>query len=138
MTLLTLERKLRNGETPESMGLKPIGGGVQKTAYIVHCDIRDYIVKRNTGGFRVVDYKGNPKRICPNLQKYGIIRVIQKIVGEWLIQEATTPLLDSKDKMAWELYDKFDRIRRDDGIEGDFHAGNFGVTKNGRLVCFDW
>lgn len=145
MTLLTLERKLRSGETPKTLGLKSLGNGVQKTAYLVKCDVRDYVVKENTGAFRLLDAKGNAKKICPNLQKYGIIRVIQKQVGNWLIQEYTEQLgsLDIKHphyNTAWETYNNFDRNRREDKSipRGDFHAWNFGVTKSGRLVCFDW
>ena len=135
MTLLTLERKLRNGETPESLGMKELGNGVQKTAYLIKCDVRDYVVKKNTGAYN--GGCGNGKKICPNLQRFGIIRVIQKQVGEWLIQEMTTPLCKiAYDSQVWKLYESF--INAEDRPRGDYHAGNFGVTKSGRLVCFDW
>lgn len=130
------------------MGLKRLGNGVQKTAYVIEfpkklwdVEPRRYVVKENTGGY------GREEIIRPpDLSAFGIETIYQILAGNYIIQELTKVLCTvDYNHPAWQVYNEFNNkrwtIKDKNGnrkYRGDYHDGNFGVRADGSLVCFDW
>jgi len=132
MNVSYLERQLRAGKSPESLGAKIIGNGAQRTAY----RIDNLVIKSNSGGWRT-GLKRPPKEIA----QYGAIPCRQYKAGKWIIQQFVTPLCDVKTRqwnfpvdhsarIAWKVLDTANL--------GDIHEYNCGVNNDGKLVVFDW
>lgn len=128
-----IQRQLRAGKTPESLGAIVCGQGVQKAAYRIPGSI--YVIKEMAdGGYRDGSDKP-PKRI----KHYGARAAIKFRAGKWSFQEYVTPIC----KMSFEDKQKHvDALNRHEKMYNehfaDLHSGNVGIAKNGDLVVFDW
>lgn len=132
-----IERQLRAGKTPESLGGKKIGSGVCKTAYLFN---DSFVVKANAqGGWSGIAQKNPPKWI----RKYGARAPRTYKAGKYIIQEFVTPLCDSNNTWTCtpEIRAQWRRMYDARGLHQgghDVHEYNCGTDKNGQLVVFDW
>jgi len=128
-----IQRQLRAGKTPESLGAIICGQGVQKAAYRIPGSI--YVIKEmSDGGYR--DGSDKPPK---GIKKYGARAAIKFRAGKWSFQEYVTPIC----KLSYEERDSHsDALKRHRDMYnsdlGDLHEGNVGIAKNGDLVVFDW
>lgn len=134
-----LIQALRRGYTPEQIaGLKELESGAQKTAYSYSDNWGEYVVKENTGG-----WVNSEQKRAPNLKRYGCDTIRQWFAKDYIVQEYVTPLrmrnaewneyLVPKKHPAWNVFREVRTHER-----GDYHEANFGIRKDGTLVCFDW
>ena len=138
ISFLTLQRKLKSGTHPCKLPcVKTLDRGAQKRGYLVRTNTgMEWIVKDNSGGWR-----DSTQVRPPNLRKYGCSSIVQIKAGDYIIQEYVTPLQNREtfkiqvpsDNPVWEVFHEITVKER-----GDYHAANFGISKGGRLVCFDW
>jgi len=131
--IIYIERQLRAGKTPQSLGAVEIGRGVQKAAY--RFPDSPYVVKEcGDGGYQDGSDKP-PKKI----RDYGARAARKWRAGKWTFQEMVTPIVDLTREQKTEHADAIKRHRdMRHACIGDLHAGNVGIAKNGDLVVFDW
>lgn len=142
MNIIYLERQLRAGRSPESLGGVVVGSGAQKKAY----RIGNVVVKENTGAWCKADEKRPPKGISA----YGARFVRQYRAGKYVLQEFVTPLCSQREGEnngncnydgKWNIekgsavYNQWKLLNRQ---WGEMHQYNCGIDANGKLVVFDW
>lgn len=119
-----IERQLRAGRTPESLGAVEIGRGVCKAAY----RIGNMVIKENAQG----GYAGTEQKLPPKCIRAYMARTYK--AGQYIIQEYAEPL----SKMQ-HVPDNILQEYRDIQKHGlDTHRANCGVTASGKFVVFDW
>lgn len=135
MNVIYLERQLRAGRTPQSLGGKEIGRGVCKSAYLFNDGL---VVKENAqNGFAATEEKTPPNWI----KQYGARAPRTYKAGKYIIQELVTVLSkipDYENTPAGKTWRVINEMARKHGGPYDMHQHNCGVDKNGQLVVFDW
>ncbi len=128
-----IQRQLRAGRTPESLGATIVGRGVQKAAYQIPGSV--YVIKEMEAG----GYQDGSDKPPNGIKKYGARAAIKFRAGKWSFQECVIPIC----KLTSEQRDEHKKALhrhlklRHSGL-GDLHEGNVGIAKNGDLVVFDW
>lgn len=119
-----IERMLRAGRTPESLGAVEIGRGVCKAAY----RIGNMVIKESAQG----RFKGDAQKLPPKCIRQYQARTYK--AGAYIIQEYAEPLSNMK-----HIPDNIIQEYRDIQKHGlDTHRANCGVTASGKFVIFDW
>jgi hypothetical protein len=142
-SFLNLTRKLRSGEvTPQTLGAKVIGKGVQNIAYeYVLSDGHSVIIKQAAGGYNC-GQGGAPIRIPAGMiTPFNARFVFTEVCGNWLMQAKVDHLIvdlqDDKDLMEKYRKQYLDWSNMYRQVKADLHARNCGIL-NGELVVFDW
>lgn len=121
-----IERQLRSGRTPEELGGVKIGEGVCKAAY----RIGNFVIKENAQG----GYDGVAQKLPPKCIRQYAARTYK--AGNYILQEYAEPLRNiGYARLSPEVMRQWAEVNKH-GL--DTHAGNCGVTANGRFVVFDW
>jgi hypothetical protein len=136
LSLINLERALRQGKSPIELGATALETGAQKTGYLyITSKGKKIVIKTNTGG-----WKDREQKRPPDLTKYGCRTIYQTKAGQYVIQEFVTQLqkrdytdIVPRSNPVWKIISK---IRATE--IGDYHAANFGIDDQNQLVCFDW
>ena len=113
LSLINLERALRQGKTPESLKAEFLQKGAQKAGYLyITSKGMKVVIKLDSGGYN----NSNQKR-PPDLTSYGCKTIYQTLAGKYIIQEYVTPLRmrgSNVDNVpthhpAWDIFWKINR-----------------------------
>lgn len=136
--LAYIERMLRAGKSPDTLGGIVCGRGCFKAAYKFDSAAGGFVVKYNAQCGE--NGNGEKVKLPPKwIKEYGARHPRTYKTGNYLIQEYVTPARKVKDWVDTPAYRVWEAMNSDKRAKRlDMHSGNVGVDGNGQLVVFDW